>query len=101
MKIIMVPAVVAVLAAAGASELGLLHGHLAEVFPHDQAKRMALSRCETETGAFDRFDAAARDACYRRTTGSGFTEPPHTASAPNQLDLRAAAARGSAASMTR
>jgi hypothetical protein len=94
MKIIMVPALIAVLGATAASEMGLLHGHWAEVFPQDAAKRMALSRCETETGAFDRFDAAARDACYRRITGSEFTGPPHTAAAPNQLDLRTAAARG-------
>ena len=101
MKVIMVPALIAVLGAAGASELGLLRGGLAEVFPQDQAKRIALSRCETETGAFDRFNATARDACYRHTTGSGFSDLPHTASAHNQLDLRAAAARDRAAFVTR
>jgi hypothetical protein len=101
MKIIMVPALIAVLGAAAASEMGLLHGHWAEAFPQDGAKRIALSRCETETGAFDRFNAAARDACYRRTIGSEFTGPPHTAAAPNQLDLRAAAARGTVAFTTR
>ena len=101
MKIIMVPALLAVLGAAGASELGLLHGSLAEVFPSDQSKRIALSRCETESGAFDRFNADARDGCYRRTTPSQFTEPAHPAAAPNQLDLRAAAARANAAVLIR
>ena len=101
MKIIMVPALIAVLGASGASEMGLLHGHWAEAFPQDATKRIALGRCETETGAFDRFNASARDACYRRTIGSGFTEPSHTAAAPNQLDLRAAAAQGTLAFMTR
>jgi hypothetical protein len=101
LKIIMVSGLVAVLGASGASQLGLLHGSLAEAFPREEAKQIALSRCETETGAFDRFNAGARDACYGRTLGSGYTEPAHTASASNQLDLRAAAARGSAAFMTR
>jgi hypothetical protein len=101
MKIIMMPALVAVLGAAGASEMGLLEGRLAEVFPQDQAERIALGRCEMESGAFDRFDAGARDACYRRTAGSQFAELSHTAPAPNQLDLRAAAARGTARFSTR
>ena len=97
MKIIMIPVLLAVLGASAASELGLLDGRLAEVFPQDQDKRIALSRCETASAAFDRFDAGARDECYRRTNQSQFTEPAHTAAAPNQLDLRAAAARGNEA----
>jgi hypothetical protein len=101
MKIIMVPALLAVLGAAGASEMGLLDGRLAEIFPQDEAKRIALGQCEIESGAFDRFEAAARDACYRRTTGSQFTELSHTTPAPNQLDLRAAAGRGTVGLVTR
>ena len=94
LKIIMMPVLLAVVGAAAASQIGLLSGRLADVFPQDEAKRIALSRCETASGAFDRFDAGARDACYRHITAAQFTEPAHIAPAPNQLDLRAAAARG-------
>jgi hypothetical protein len=100
MKIIMVPVLVAVLGAAGASQMGLLDGSLAQAFPQDPAKRIALGRCEMESGAFDRFDVGARDACYRRTTGSQFAELSHTAPPPNQLDLRVAAGRGTAGFVT-
>jgi|SRR5579863_2738336 len=97
----MVPALVALIGAASASQFGLLDGRLAEIFPQDAAKRIALGRCETESGAFDRFSAGARDACYRRTNGWPFSEPPHATTTPNQLDLRTAAARGTAAFETR
>jgi hypothetical protein len=101
LRIIMVPALILVVGASTASNFGLLDGRLAEVFPQDETKRAALSRCEIEAAAFNRFDAAARDACYRRTTESEFTGPSHTAAAPNQLDLRTAAARGNTGFMTR
>jgi hypothetical protein len=59
----LVPALILVVRASIASDFGLLNGSLAEVFPQDGAKRIALGRCEIETAAFNRFDAAARDAC--------------------------------------
>jgi hypothetical protein len=98
MKIFMGLILVGILAAAGASALHLeiADGPVAAVFPQNQVQRAALSQCEQQSPKFDRLDQAARETCYHdsSTTSAQPSLPANTAQAPNQLDLREAAARG-------
>jgi hypothetical protein len=100
MKILMGLILVVILAAAGASALHLkiADGAVAAVFPQEQTQRAALNQCEQQSPKFDRLDPAARDTCYRGLSAPIAQPglPTNTAQPSNQVDLRAAAARGSA-----
>jgi hypothetical protein len=70
-----------------------------DVFPEDQAKRMALSECFQVDHAFNRLDGATREDCYRRILIDQTAAQRHPPSAPilavNMVDLSRAAGRGS------
>lgn len=55
---------------------------LQQVYPVNTAQRLALDRCALENQNFDRLDAAARDACYRRSAAV----QKAAAAAPNFVD---------------
>lgn len=98
MKILLGLALVAILAAAGASALHLkvAGGQIAAVFPQNLMQRAALNRCEEGSPSFDRLDPASRNACYHSASATAAQPdlPPNTAQPPNQVDLRQAAGRG-------
>lgn len=95
MKILLGLVLVLIVAAATASALHLTDGPLIAVFPQDRLHRADLGWCESQSSQFDRTDATARHRCYHDGTAASAQPslPPNTAPPPNQVDLRAAAAR--------
>ena len=68
------------------------------IYPSDPVKRQALDMCFMEDHQFNRLDAAARDACYRRTLFTlGEASPAPKAAPPkvNIVDLQRAAGQSS------
>lgn len=97
MKILLGLAVMAILAAVAVPWLHFssASGSIAAVFPQSRIERTALKRCEDASASFDRFNPTSRDACLHdaATRVPQHIVPPHTAQAPNQIDLRKAAGR--------
>jgi hypothetical protein len=78
-----------------ATNPGVVKGFYDDLYPSDPAKREALDMCFMENHQFNRLDADARDACYKRMLQPlgevTATEQPSV----NIIDLQRAAAQGS------
>jgi hypothetical protein len=70
-----------------------------DIYPSDPGKRQALDLCILSDLSFNRLDLAAREKCYQHA----LVEPTLAAQAgymdraPNQVDFRQAAGRGTSA----
>ncbi len=88
-----------ILACLGVIAWQQMPGRDTAIFPGDPAKRQALDRCFIEDRQFDRFDAAARAACFKGhgvEVGTVNSAPPSMRLAPpspqaNFVDLWKAA----------
>lgn len=71
---------------------------LQQIYPNDPMQRQALDHCFMEDHRFDRFDRAAREACYRRNAaarGATASDPAIRIRAnSNFVDLWRAAGQG-------
>ena len=97
MKKLLVAVVIGIVAGCAIMQSKTVSGLYAEVYPSDAAKREALDLCIFANPQFNRFDLAARTACYKQQRGGAMasgTQVP-TGSTTNQVDLRQAASQGS------
>jgi hypothetical protein len=97
MKVPLIAAIVAVAAGGTGLQPNSVIEFYNQVYPSDPAKRQALDLCILEDPNFNRLSAVARTSCYRHARGELTLAESlvWTGIAPNQLDLRQAADRGS------
>jgi len=69
---------------------------LHDVYPSDPAKRQALDLCMLGDPHFNRLDPSTREACYRHAASPPTltVAPVTTVNAPNPVDLKQDAERG-------
>lgn len=71
---------------------------LHNVYPSDPNKQQALDLCMLADPNFNRLDSSTRDACYRHAGSAPMlaVAPATTVNAPNPVDLKQDAGRGTA-----
>ena len=85
------------LAFAGGARPAAVWEIVQQIYPSDPQQRLALDQCFLEDHRFDRFDRAAREACYRRNSVAGGmprTAAPQPPANGNFVDLWRAAGQG-------
>ena len=69
MKSLVIATCVGLAVATAASQFGPINSLLDDIYPKDAARAQALRLCMLADPNFNRFDSAARDACYYHAFG--------------------------------